>query len=615
MIFDSATLLIVSTLISIVLGGLWFGLSLDRRKVDGLREWGLSLIGAGVGSLLLGLRGVLPEWLSIDLGNALILLCLGYAWVGARRFDGRPVAPWMLLAAPTLWLLLRQLPVLQFQEARILATSVLAPPLMLACAAEFLRSQAEAPGFRRVLAASFALHAGLVLARIPMVLASPEWSTVSALPDGLVVQAILLESILHGVITSFALMVLFLARQERRALAVTTTARDEAEAANRAKSQFLARMSHELRTPLNGVLGLSDMMARHPDLPPHLRGQVEVIGQAGRHLLALVNDVLDIGLVEAGRLTLQQDTVPLRPLLEDALALLRPEAERKNLTLDLDWDPACPEAVLGDARRLRQVLLNLLGNAVKFTPPGGHVRLGLRAEAHDGLLLDVLDNGRGIPGAQRALLFRDFTRLSTLPGEAETEGHGLGLAITAKLVAGMGGMIGVEAGPMGVGSRFWVRLHLSPVALPAPLPASARRRGPARRVLVVDDVTVNRLVVQGLLRGAGHAVLQAESGEAALALLAQQSADLMLIDVQMPGLDGMETTRRIRAAEAMAPSQTRLTIFALTGECGIATHEACLAAGMDGVLVKPVRRETLLTLLEALPAQAAELLPLPDAGS
>jgi signal transduction histidine kinase/CheY-like chemotaxis protein len=613
LILDSATLLIVGAMISVTMGSLWCGLSLDRRRSPGLREWGLSLLLAGSGSLLLGLRQVLPDWASIDAGNALVLLAIGYAWIGARHFDGRPAAWWMLLAAPLLWLLLRRLPALDTQESRVLLASVLGGPPLLFTAAEFLRRCSEAPGFRRVLAASFALHGGLILARIPMVLAVPEWSGTRSLPDGLLVRMILLEAILHAVIASFALMVLFLARRERQALTVIAAARDDAEAANGAKSQFLARMSHELRTPLNSVLGLSDLMARDRNLTPPQREQVAVIGQAGRHLLALVNDVLDIGLVEAGRLTLQRDTVPLRPLLEDAVALLRTEADRKGLALDLSLAPDSPEAVLGDARRLRQVLLNLLGNAVKFTPPGGRVRLALGLDVGGGLLLEVIDNGRGIPATQRTLLFRDFSRLPPLPGEAASEGHGLGLAITAKLVACMGGSIGVEAGENGQGSRFWVRLHLPPAALPAPLPPSTRSDRPPCRILVVDDVMVNRLVVQVLLQGAGHTVLQAQSGEAALAQLAQQPIDLMLIDVQMPGLDGLETTRRIRAAEAVAPARPRLTIVALTGEGGAVQREACLGAGMDDVLVKPVQRSTLLEMLAALPAREAEALP-PQAG-
>ncbi|MFC3126661.1 ATP-binding protein [Pseudoroseomonas globiformis] len=595
MTLDSATLLIVSTLISIMLGALWVGLSLDRQRTPGLCEWGLALISAGLGSLVLGLRGLAPDWVSIDAGNALILLATGFAWVGARRFDGRPAYWWMLLLTPLIWLIARRLPVMQPLEARIFLTSLLAAPVMLACAVEFLRSRAESPAFRRLLAASFALHATLILMRVPAVLIMPEWSSSTGLPTHPLFQLILLESLLHGVVTSFALMVLFRERGERRAMAGIAAARDEAERANAAKSRFMARMSHELRTPLNGVLGLSDALAARRDLPPPVREQVQVIGQAGRHLLALVNDILDIGMVEAGRVTLHRGIVPLRPLLEDAMALLSPEAERKRLELRLEVDPGCPAALEGDARRLRQILLNLLGNAVKFTPEAGRASLAARPGLDGGLVLEITDNGPGIPRAQRALLFREFTRL--MPENSSAEGHGLGLAITARLVSAMGGSIGYEDGPDGTGSQFWVRLNLPEAKLPEPAEMPAAAVGPARRILVVDDVAVNRLVVQALLQGSGHEVQQAESGEAALSLLERQGLDLILLDVQMPGLGGLETARLIRAAEAADPTRPRLAILALTGSDGEEEHEACRAAGMDGVLVKPMGRTGLLAAI------------------
>jgi len=349
-----------------------------------------------------------------------------------------------------------------------------------------------------------------------------------------------------------------------------------------------------------------------------------VIAQAGRHLLAVVNDVLDLALVEAGRLTLKVAPVALRPMLDDAVALLGIEAARKSLSLSLTIAPDCPEAVMGDGRRMQQVLLNLLGNAVKFTPPGGTVVVSLSVTAAGALRLAVTDTGPGISEAQRALLFREFARLPAAEEDAGVEGHGLGLAITARLMQAMEGSIGVEPGPGGQGCHFWVEAFLPPVKLEAP-PCPATLQGAARRILVVDDVAVNRIVVQALLQSAGHVVEQASSGESALALLGTQDIDLMLMDVQMPGLDGLATTRLIRAAEARRPDSRRLAILALTGETGEEEQEACREAGMDGVLTKPVDRQSLLAAVQSLPSRPsgrghpgfraeAAILPLPSAG-
>lgn len=598
------TLLFVGTLLSLTIGLMWLGLSFDRHRAPGLRQWGLAVLGLGLSALLVGLRGHLPDRVSIDLGNALTLLSLGAAWIGVRRFDQRRALLWPVLLPLLLWLGLRQLPGLtETREMRVIIMSVLTGPLSLCIAREFWRGRAEHPLYRDLLCYSFALQGMLVLLRAPVALAQPEWRAGPELPQNLWFSLVLVHGMLHCVFTSFCLMALFRARGEQRALAAAAAAREAAEAANAAKSRFLARMSHELRTPLNGVLGMAQILATRNDLPGPAREEVAVINRAGRHLLALVNDVLDLAQVEAGRLTLAREPVPLRGLLEGALELLRPEASGKSVALRLELQPGCPEAVLGDARRLRQVLLNLAGNAVKFTPPGGWVRLSVRMAGEE-LRLEVLDTGPGIPAAQRVRLFRDFSRLAAL----EAEGHGLGLAITDGLVQAMGGRIGVLPGPEGRGSLFWAELPLPPV-VPAGLPAQAAAQMPPLaaplRILVVDDVPLNRMVAQTMLRQAGHSVAEAASGEAALAHLLAFPVDLVLLDLQMQGMDGLETARRIRAGEARRPGGGRIAILGLSGTDAAEGSPDCLEAGMDGYLAKPLQREALMRALRALPRQDA----------
>ncbi|WP_419896112.1 ATP-binding protein [Roseomonas sp. USHLN139] len=602
---DPATLLLVSTLLSLLLGGLWIGLSVDRHRIGGLREWGLSLLCFGLGTALLGLRGTLPDRISIDLGNLVILAAIGLGWQGARRFDGLAAPHWPLLLGGLLWLGLRQVPGLaDAVEMRVIIMSVLVSPLLLGTAWTFWRGRADSLVYRGFLGLAFALQGGLTLLRIPAALLQDGWHLTPSLPDAAFPKVIVLQSMMHGIATSFVLLAMFRERGERRALAAAAAAREAAEQASQAKSRFLARMSHELRTPLNGVLGLSQLLAARPDLTAEAQSQIAVIHRAGQHLLALVNDALDLAQVEAGRLTLSAAPVPLRALVDGAIALVQPEAARRRLALRVDSAPDTPAAVLGDARRLRQVLLNLLGNAVKFTPAGGTVQLRLAPLPGQGLRLEVIDTGPGIPAGQRARLFQDFSRLPQDRPHGETEGTGLGLAISAGLVQAMGGRIGVAAGPGDSGSRFWVEVPLPEAVLPppAPVPAAAARPVTPRRVLVVDDVAVNRLVAQALLEADGHAVLLADSGEAALALLeAGAQVEVVLLDLQMPGLDGPETARRLRALpRAGAP----LGIIAVSA-AGMAERAASLAAGIHAHLPKPIDRLALAAALAALP-EAAE---------
>jgi signal transduction histidine kinase/DNA-binding NarL/FixJ family response regulator/HPt (histidine-containing phosphotransfer) domain-containing protein len=402
----------------------------------------------------------------------------------------------------------------------------------------------------------------------------------------------------------------------KRTMEELAAARDAARAAGEAKSQFLARMSHELRTPLNGILGFAQVLLRDPTLTAEQREQIATLNGAGQHLLELVNGLLDLSKIEAGKFELHLRDIALRPLLEACAGLLTPEIARKALRFSLEIAPGTPAAVQADPTRLRQLLLNLLSNAVKFTPPGGFVQLRAMPLQGDapGIRLEVQDTGPGIPPAKRHLLFEDFSQLFQVPGE-EGSGTGLGLAISARLAALMGGQVGCDdAEP--IGALFWVELPLREVSLADPAPVAPATPGRqvadgARplRVLVADDVAANRMVARAMLVAAGHRVDSAADGAEALAAVEREAYDVVLMDVQMPVMDGLEAARRIRSLDG---ARGRTPILAVTASALPEQVAACAEAGMDGHLAKPIDRESLLAAVRRL-AAGGTMVPLPRA--
>jgi signal transduction histidine kinase/ActR/RegA family two-component response regulator len=563
-----------------------------RPELDALGWWAVAMALGTAGLVLMA--APLPVFVSRDLAKALLLLSGPASWTAARVFCREPPRPVIAAAGAVVWLGACRIPAFDASvAAQMTLTCAIGSAYTLATALALRHPQAARLHAQSLAFALLLFHAALYAIRAG--LAATGWD--GGMQEALV-TILLLEAPLHTIGMAFVLVLMTRERAEQATAASLAEARQAADARRR----FLAHMSHEVRTPLNGLLGLAQVLRRDPTLRADQRQHVETMEAAGRHLLAIVNDAIDLAKIDAGRFDIVARPFSPAAAAEACVALVRPAAVDKRINLRLHVSLATPPLVAGDPTRLQQIVLNLLWNAVKFTPDGGRVDLSVSFDQT--LRVDVTDTGVGIPGDRLGQLFQDFSRLD--PGQ---DGSGLGLAISSRLAERMGGRLTYQPGLAGDGSLFRLELPWREAeAPPLPVRPVAPVRGRGLTVLVVDDVPSNRLLLRIILASDGHTVVEARGGAEAVALAAQSHFDGILMDLRMPDLDGFEATRRIRALPGPGG---QVKVIAVSADAMPATVRDCQDAGMVSVLTKPVDHEAVIAAVRALVQDGAAAPTLP----